>query len=73
MPIYEYECSLCGYVFEVIHKFNKDFPGCPKCSGIVKRKFSLFSFAMKNGTISKSKEVKQEESEDFKYSNLKGK
>ena len=32
MPIYEYKCDACGYLFEEIQKFS-DLPikNCPKC------------------------------------------
>ena len=38
MPIYEYKCKKCGYVFELIQKFS-DPPvaKCPKCGGKAER------------------------------------
>jgi putative FmdB family regulatory protein len=38
MPLYEYECQVCGHRFEVIQKFS-DAPiaACPKCSGVVEK------------------------------------
>ncbi|HEY3274981.1 MAG TPA: zinc ribbon domain-containing protein [Syntrophorhabdaceae bacterium] len=34
MPIYEYECRVCGERFEVIQKSGEDNEGlsCPKCN-----------------------------------------
>ena len=38
MPLYEYECLLCGHRFERIQRFS-DPPAsdCPACSGAVRR------------------------------------
>jgi putative FmdB family regulatory protein len=44
--IYEYECMECGHKFEVTAKVNDPLPVCPKCSGIVKKLLSRFSFRM---------------------------
>jgi putative FmdB family regulatory protein len=33
MPIYEYQCSNCGHVFEVIQKINEEpITLCPQCN-----------------------------------------
>jgi putative FmdB family regulatory protein len=31
MPIYEYECSTCGHVFERVMKIGEIQPACPAC------------------------------------------
>ena len=51
MPIYEYECTDCGEVIEVLQKVNaRRAPGpCEKCSGKLKRKVSVTSFQLKGG------------------------
>jgi putative FmdB family regulatory protein len=50
MPIYEYECTQCGKVIEVIQKLNARAPGrCEKCSGKLKKKISRASFQLKGG------------------------
>jgi putative FmdB family regulatory protein len=50
MPIYEYECTDCGDVIEVIQKISARAPGrCEKCSGKLKKKISLTSFQLKGG------------------------
>ena len=50
MPIYEYECTDCGKVIEVIQKVNARAPGrCEKCSGKLKKKISRASFLLKGG------------------------
>ena len=50
MPIYEYECTDCGKVIEVIQKVNARAPGrCEKCSGKLKKKISRVSFQLKGG------------------------
>lgn len=33
MPIYEFECSKCGHVFEEWGKFKDDPPSCPQVIG----------------------------------------
>jgi len=41
MPTYDYECTKCGYTFEVFQKINsKPKNKCPKCGGKVKRLIS---------------------------------
>jgi putative FmdB family regulatory protein len=41
MPLYEYQCDVCGHRFEVIQKFS-DAPlqACAKCGGAVKKLLS---------------------------------
>jgi len=48
MPIYEYECSNCGNVEEVLQKFS-DSPltTCRKCSGELHKLISQSSFHLK--------------------------
>lgn len=44
MPTYDYECSKCGNVFEVLQKMSdKKLTECPKCKGKVKRLISAGS------------------------------
>jgi putative FmdB family regulatory protein len=50
MPIYEYECTSCGEVIEVMQKVSARAPGrCKKCSGKLKKKISVTSFQLKGG------------------------
>ncbi|HLC19162.1 MAG TPA: zinc ribbon domain-containing protein [Thermodesulfobacteriota bacterium] len=51
MPIYEYRCSECGWVFEVIQKFSdKPVKKCVHCSGKkVEKLISQSSFVLKGG------------------------
>ena len=50
MPIYEYECTECGDVIEVMQKVSARAPGrCKKCSGKLKKKISVTSFQLKGG------------------------
>lgn len=48
MPLYEYQCSACKKVHEVMQKFS-DAPlsECPECQGPVQKLMSLSSFALK--------------------------
>jgi putative FmdB family regulatory protein len=48
MPIYEYECTGCGCVEEVIQKFSDQSPkSCPHCSGKLQKLISHSSFHLK--------------------------
>lgn len=33
MPLYEYECRVCGHEFEVIQSMSDPHPICPECAG----------------------------------------
>jgi len=51
MPIYEYQCQLCGHQLEIIHKMNDPHAtDCPECgeSGL-KKKVSAAAFRLKGG------------------------
>lgn len=48
MPIYEYECSKCGRVDEVLQKFSdKPLVKCKHCSGKLHKLISCSSFHLK--------------------------
>jgi len=48
MPIYEYECSKCGRIDEVIQKFSdKPLKKCKHCSGKLHKLVSHSSFHLK--------------------------
>lgn len=41
MPIYEYECDICGHRFEVMQKFSdKPLKKCTQCAGPVHKLLS---------------------------------
>lgn len=46
MPIYEYQCEKCGYIFEEvnINKITKISVTCPNCEGMSKRILSTSNF-----------------------------
>ncbi len=48
MPLYEYQCDVCGHRFEVIRKFS-DAPleQCPKCGASVRKLQSAPAFQFK--------------------------
>ena len=48
MPIYEYECTKCGNLEEVLQKFSdKPLKKCPQCSGKLVKLVSHSSFHLK--------------------------
>jgi putative FmdB family regulatory protein len=48
MPIYEYECSECGRIDEVIQKFSdKPLERCKHCSGKLHKLISHSTFHLK--------------------------
>ena len=48
MPIYEYECTRCGEIEEVIQKFSdKPLTKCKRCSGNLHKLVSQSSFHLK--------------------------
>jgi len=51
MPIYEFECSVCGDYFERLQKLSDPDPGsCPKCGAErVKRRLAAPSFRLAGG------------------------
>ncbi len=50
MPIYEYQCSKCGNVFEVLQKFaDKPLKKHEKCGGKVQKLISRSGFQLKGG------------------------
>jgi len=67
MPIYEWKCEACGREREILHKkpVKKDWRGCDKCKGIMKRKISATSdpivrgFNEKNGYSNADKKSKK--------------
>jgi putative FmdB family regulatory protein len=48
MPIYEYECTKCGEIKEVMQKFSdRPLAKCGKCSGKLQKLISHSSFHLK--------------------------
>ena len=49
MPIYEYQCGNCGFIFEIMQRINDSPPSeCPKCSSEdVKKIISKVGFQLK--------------------------
>lgn len=55
MPVYEYDCRVCGHRFEVLQKVGEDGKSlkCPKCdSDEPTRVFSVFSGGKPSGKSS---------------------
>ena len=50
MPIYEYECTSCCKIIEVIQRMTEDpLTNCPDCAGPVNKLVSMSSFQLKGG------------------------
>ncbi|MCF8110356.1 MAG: zinc ribbon domain-containing protein [Desulfobacteraceae bacterium] len=48
MPIYEYQCSKCGRVHEILQKMSEEhLSKCPECSGALHKRISQCSFHLK--------------------------
>ncbi|MBU0580325.1 MAG: zinc ribbon domain-containing protein [Candidatus Margulisbacteria bacterium] len=48
MPVYEYKCTKCKYVFEVKQSINDEpIKTCPKCKGAVNKIFSAAGIVLK--------------------------
>lgn len=48
MPIYEYECSKCGNIHEIMQKISdKPLSKCPQCSGKLHKLISQSAFHLK--------------------------
>jgi putative FmdB family regulatory protein len=50
MPIYEYECTSCCKIIEVIQRMTEEpLTNCPDCAGPVNKLVSKSSFQLKGG------------------------
>ncbi|MFW6297196.1 MAG: FmdB family zinc ribbon protein [Desulfosalsimonas sp.] len=48
MPIYEYQCSKCGRVHEILQKMSDEpLSQCPDCSGALHKRISQCAFHLK--------------------------
>jgi len=48
MPLYDYKCSKCSYLFEVQQKITEEpLRHCPKCKGEIKRIISASGIIFK--------------------------
>jgi putative FmdB family regulatory protein len=49
MPIYEYECTSCGKVFDHMQKISDPAPACPDCGAVVQKRVTAGGFRLKGG------------------------
>lgn len=47
MPIYEYRCTICNHIFEVVHEVGGTPGPCPVCGGAAKRIFTSVGLVFK--------------------------
>jgi len=52
MPLYEYKCRSCGYIFEELmsSKSTPQTMACKKCGDVSERKMSVFSSVVSGGS-----------------------
>jgi len=56
MPLYKYECRICGYQFEVKQGFDTmPITRCPQCEGKVRRVIGPVSLHLKGGEHTRKK------------------
>jgi len=50
VPIYEYRCTKCGHLIEIIQKLSdRPLRKCPECTGRLEKLVSRASFQLKGG------------------------
>ena len=48
MPLYDYKCTKCGHIFEVLQKITEEpLKYCPNCKGPIKRLISAAGIIFK--------------------------
>jgi len=48
MPLYDYKCTKCGHVFEVMQRISEEpLKFCPQCKGEIKRLISAAGIVFK--------------------------
>lgn len=67
MPLYDYKCSKCGYVFEVQQRISEEpLKHCPKCKGEIKRLISPAGIIFKGSGFHVTDYGKKEKKESKK-------
>ena len=73
MPTYEYECTECGYLFEVFQAITADqVKECPKCNGKVRRLISTGVGLIFKGSGFYVTDYKNNKSNSTKEANVSG-
>jgi len=48
MPLYDYKCTKCGHIFEVMQKISEEpLKFCPQCKGQIRRLISAAGIIFK--------------------------
>ena len=47
MPVYDFKCTECEHVFEIIQKYTDPHPKCEECGEPTIRTISITSFVLK--------------------------
>ena len=67
MPLYDYKCSKCSYIFEVQQKISEEpLKHCPKCKGYIKRIISPAGIIFKGSGFHVTDYGKKQKTEDQK-------
>lgn len=53
MPLYEYQCSICGETSEMVQSFDEPIPSC--CGQLLDRLLSSFGFKIRGPGMEKYK------------------
>ena len=47
MPLYDFKCIDCEYIFEIRQKYDDPNPVCEECNGLTERLITNTSFILK--------------------------
>jgi putative FmdB family regulatory protein len=61
MPLYEYQCDVCGYTFERLVFHGGEDVRCPSCSGEVRKLMSPFAIEIPDEVCGKLPKGEQRE------------
>ena len=72
MPLYDYKCGKCGYIFEVEQRITEEpLRHCPKCKGEIKRLISAAGIIFKGAGFHLNDYGKKEAAETKKTEPVK--
>jgi len=67
MPLYDYKCTKCGYLFEVQQRISEEpLKHCPKCKGEIRRVISPSGIIFKGSGFHVTDYGKRPQTEDHR-------